>query len=133
MEKLGEFLGWCTGICFMAAVLTYIVKRVNKRWILPLPKESPVRQLYGKVMKWIIKYHRYFGLGAAAAVALHLAVQLTSEAPSYSGLTAAALLLLTVLLGTVMLYGRKGKLLGVHRVVAAGGLLAFLVHLLLAG
>ena len=50
MEKLGEFLGWCTGICFMAAVLTYIVKRVNKRWILPLPKESPVRQLYGKGM-----------------------------------------------------------------------------------
>jgi hypothetical protein len=28
-----------------------------------------------------------------------------------------------------MLYGRKGKLIGTHRVVAAAGVLALLVHL----
>lgn len=59
MEKLGEFLGWATGALFLAAMLNYAVKRINKRWILPLPKESTFRQYYQKGMRILVKYHRY--------------------------------------------------------------------------
>lgn len=131
MEKLGEFLGWATGALFLAAMLNYAVKRINKRWILPLPKESAFRQYYQKGMRILVKYHRYLGLGAALVVAVHLLVQITWEGVSVTGLTAAILLLLTAALGAVMLYGRKGKLIVLHRVAAAAGFAAALLHLLL--
>ena len=133
MEELGEFLGWVTGICFGASVLTFVVKRVQRMWIASLPKESKLRQIYQKIMQFVIKYHRYFGIGAAAAVSIHLLVQLSRQPPSYNGDIAAGLLLLTAILGAWMLYGRKGKLIKIHRAAALGGLAAFLLHLVIKG
>ncbi len=131
MGELGELLGWITGVCFIAAVLNYFVKRVNKRWIAPLPKESSVKTIYQKLMKLVVKYHRYFGLAAAAAVAAHLPVQVLGQFASVSGIAAASLLVLTAVMGAVMLYGHKGKLIKAHRVVAFAGFAAFLAHLII--
>jgi hypothetical protein len=44
MGELGEFLGWLTGVCFIVSVCNYVVKRVNKWWIVKLPKTSSVRR-----------------------------------------------------------------------------------------
>jgi phosphatidylserine synthase len=131
MGELGEFLGWLTGVCFIVSVCNYVVKRVNKWWIVKLPKTSSVRKVYQTLMKLVVRYHRYFGIGAAAAVATHLFVQLRWEFPSVTGITAASLLALTAVLGIAMIAGVRSKtLLNVHRVTAAAGFAAFLVHLI---
>ena len=132
MGELGEFLGWVTGACFIVSVLNYVVKRVNKRWIAPLPKTSAFRALYQKLMKLIVRTHRYFGVGAAAVAAVHLLVQLRWEFPSATGITAVSLLALTAILGILMICGVKSRtLLKVHRIAAAAGFAAFLAHLIL--
>lgn len=131
MGELGEVLGWITAACFIAAVLNYFVKRINKRWIMPLPKESSVRQLYQKLMKFVVKYHRYFGLAAGAVVLIHLLVQVTWKFPSVTGIAAGSLLAAAAILGAVMLYGHRGKLIGIHRTAAFSGFVVFLAHLII--
>jgi hypothetical protein len=133
MEKFGELLGWVTGVCFAAAVLTYLVKRINKRWILALPKESAARQAYQTGMKLVVKNHRWFGIAAAAAAAAHLLVQILWNEPSVTGLTAAGLLAATAVLGMIMLRGRRGKLLNLHRIVAAAAVAVVIVHVIAKG
>jgi len=130
MGELGEFLGWVTGVCFIAAVLNYVVKRVNRRWVAPLPKESSFRRLYQKLMRLVVKYHRYVGIGAAAVAAVHLLVQITWKFPSVTGLITAALLIATAVLGSLLLFGHKSRLLVPHRIAAASGFALFLAHLI---
>jgi len=127
---MGEFLGWVTAVCFIAALCNYVLKRVNKRWIMAMPKESEFKKAYQTLMKFIVKNHRYIGIAAAVAVAVHMPVQVLGEFASVTGITAASLLVLTALLGIVMFYGHKGKLVTVHRYAAAGALLAFLAHVI---
>ena len=81
-------------------------------------------------MKFIVRNHRYIGIAAAVAVAVHLPVQVTGEFASVTGIIAASLLIVTVVLGIVMFYGHKGKLVTVHRYAAAGTLIAFLAHVI---
>jgi len=131
MGELGEFLGWLTGVCFAAAVLNYVVKRVNRRWIAPLPKESPVRRGYQPLMRLVVQYHRYFGVGAAVVAASHLIMQIQWAFPSVTGIIAASLLIVTAVLGSVLLCGHKRKLIVPHRIFAAAGFAAFVLHLLL--
>lgn len=131
MGELGEVLGWATGVCFIVAALNYVVKRINKRLIAPMPKDSAVRKYYQQIMKLIVKYHRYVGMAAGLIVIIHLLVQINWQFLSVTGAVAAAILILTALMGVIMLYGHQNKLLGYHRYLAAAGLLAFLVHLLL--
>jgi NADH:ubiquinone oxidoreductase subunit 3 (subunit A) len=127
---MGEFLGWVTAICFIAALCNYVLKRVNKRWIAGMPKESAFKKAYQTLMKFIVRYHRYIGIAAAVAVAVHLPVQVTAKFASVTGITAASLLVLTAVLGIAMYYGHKGKLVTVHRWAAACALAAFLVHVI---
>lgn len=132
MKELGGVLGWGTGICFIAALLNYLVKRVNSKWVNKLQKDSAFRQFYQKLMKFIVRYHRWFGIGAAVIVVAHLPVQLLlNDLSSYSGITAASLLVVTAVLGMIMLFGKKRGLIGTHRVIAALTLAAFLVHVII--
>jgi hypothetical protein len=81
MEELGEFLGWVTGACFAAAILDFLLKRVNKYWVSALPKDAPIRHPFQQVMKFAVKNHRYFGIAAAAVAGVHLLVQVTWNSP----------------------------------------------------
>ncbi len=130
MEKIGEILGWGTGICFIAAILNFFVKRINRQWIVKLPKDGTFRSLYQKFMKFVVSNHRYFGLAAALIVAAHLPVQITGKFASVTGITAAALLVSTVIIGGIMFYMHKGKLIKLHRCVAFTGFAVFLLHLI---
>jgi hypothetical protein len=131
MGELGGVLGWITGVSFIAALLNYFVKRINKRWITSLPKESSFRSLYQKFMKFVVKNHKLFGIAAGVVVLIHLPVQITGMFASVTGIMAAALLLTAVIMGIVMFYGHKGKLLKVHRLVALSGGVMFLLHLII--
>ena len=130
MGEFGEFLGWVTAVFFGVAVLNFFVKRINKMYISKLPKESSVKKYYIMLMKIIVKYHRWFGMGAGAIVLIHMPVQIFGEYASVTGIAAAVLLVLTALLGIIMHFGHKPNLVKVHRVVCALAVIALIVHLL---
>lgn len=131
MGEFGEFLGWATGACFFAAILNFAVKRIGRRWVASLPKESALRGLCQRGIRLIVSSHRYFGLGAAAIAAVHLSVQAATQFLSFTGVAAAVLLWLTALLGALLLWGRRRVLLIPHRICAAAGAAVFLLHLLI--
>ncbi len=131
MDKLGEFLGWVTGVGYAAAVLNFFVKRIYRRWISALAKDSSVRILYQKLMQILVRRHRWFGMAAAGAAVVHLLVQLFWAYPSATGIAAVCLLICTTMAGMLLLYAHKKNLLGVHRVIAFAGVAAVLLHLLL--
>ena len=78
MDEIGGFLGWVTVVCYLVSICTFIVKRINQFLISGLPRESKVRQYFSIFMKYIIKYHMYFGVGAGAFAVIHYFVQTSS-------------------------------------------------------
>ncbi len=131
MDELGNLLGTLTGIGFTLALLNYPVKWINKRWISSLPKQSALKKYYTLIMQVLVKYHRFFGLGAAASLLTHLLLQINFKWISTTGLIAAVLLGANVALGAFGHFKQKrkrGPWLYVHRFVTLALLGAILVH-----
>jgi len=134
MDEIGEFLGWVTVVCYLVSICTFIVKRINKLLISGLPRESKVRQCYSIFMKYIIKYHMYFGIGAGTFAVIHYFVQTSSGHDSLTGTILAASMVITVLFGVVIKLVKgegKKKILPVHRTVVAFVLVMGILHLVM--
>jgi len=134
MDEIGGFLGWVTVVCYLVSICTFIVKRINQFLISGLPRESKVRQYFSIFMKYIIKYHMYFGVGAGAFAVIHYFVQTSSGHDSLTGTILAASMVITVLLGAVikMIKGAgKKKILPLHRTVVAFVLVMGILHLVM--
>ena len=132
MIELGEFLGILTAITFGAAIMNYIVKFVNRKWIMKLPKENVWKQRYMSLMKFLVKNHRFFGFGAAALMVAHIVIQILFAWVSITGLITAALAVVTVILGVIMFQKKKSNktLLWAHRSAVIALILSFLVHVI---
>ena len=134
MGELGNFLGWLTGLGFTLALLNFPVKWANKRWINKLPKESKFKKYYMSFMKFIIQKHRYFGLGAAGALLIHIFMQIQFKWVSTTGLIATALLVVNVLMGANLFFkhkGDRGTWFKVHRATVVLLFVAIASHVLL--
>ncbi len=133
MYRLGGFLGILTTVFLGLALLNYVLKWINKRWISKLPKTSRFKAAYLKVMKFVVQKHRWFGLGATVAMVAHLILQITYAWVSRTGLIAAALLVINGMIGAWMHYKQKGKrgpLLMVHRAMGVLLIAAIAVHVI---
>lgn len=133
MYELGGFLGIMITVFLGMALLNYILKWVNKRWVSKLPKTSKFKAIYIKVMKFIVQKHRWFGLGAAVFMLAHLILQITYAWISITGLIAAALLVINGMIGAWMHFRQKGKrgpLLMVHRAIGILLVAAIAVHVI---
>ena len=133
MYELGGFLGILTATFLGLALLNYILKWVNKRWISKLPKTSNFKAVYIKVMKFIVQKHRWFGLGATVSMVAHLILQIMYAWVSKTGLIAAALLVTNGMIGAWMHYKQKGKrgpLLMVHRAIGILLVAAIAAHVI---
>ena len=133
MKDFGEFLGWVTVVLYAVSVCTFIVKRLNTLVIAGLPKESPVKKYYAVLMRFIVKYHMYFGIGAGAFAAIHYFIMTTSDDGSLTGTILAASMVLTVLIGVIvkMTKGTAGKnVLKLHRCVVMFVFAMVAVHLI---
>lgn len=131
MYQLAALLGTLTGILFTVALLNYPVKWINKKWISKLPKTSQAKTSYQSLMKILVKYHRFFAIGAAVTLTVHFILQITYNWISLSGLTAAALLVTTAVIGSVgffKLKGKRGNWLLIHRTLTVLTLVAIFVH-----
>jgi len=133
MGELGGFLGILTGLLISLALLNYVVKWVNRRWVVKLPKESKFKAAYTPVMKFLVQKHRFFGLGAAVVLAIHVYLQITYRWVAVTGLIASSLLGVDVLIGAWLYFKQKGKrgiLLYVHRAMGVALIIAIAVHVI---
>jgi hypothetical protein len=130
MSKFGEVLGWATAICYFISVANFLVKRIFKAWIAKMPKGNTFRKSYQFFMKLLVKYHRYFGMGAGAFAVLHLCWQIINVRVSYSGILAAVLMSVTAILGIFIAYGKKSSLTKVHRPMAIAIMAVIIFHMI---
>lgn len=133
MENLGGYLGILTGLMICLALLNYVVKWVNRRWVMKLPKGSRFKAAYTPVMRFLVQKHRFFGLGAALTLTVHVVLQVAFRWVSLTGLIACAILVLDVMIGAWLYYKQKGKrgpLLIVHRATGVALIAAIAVHVI---
>jgi hypothetical protein len=130
MREIGELLGILTAWLFAFAILNYVVKFVNRKWVMKLPKESKFKQNYMPVMKFFVKNHRFFGFGAAVVMVAHVVVQILFAWVSVTGLITAALAVVTVILGGIMFKAKKRTpaMLWAHRGAVIALILSFIIH-----
>lgn len=134
MENLGEFFGTLTAFSFTLALLNYVSKWINKNWVNKLSKDSKIRKYYLSLMKFIIKNHRLFGLAALCSVLIHLYIQITFKWVSTTGLIAAGMMIITVVLGISLFYlskNKRGLLFKIHRLAVVLLMIAVAAHLLI--
>ncbi len=132
MREVGELLGVLTAILFGLAIMNFVIKFVNRKWIMKLPKENVWKQRYLSLMKFLIKNHRFFGFGAAILMVAHVVVQIIFAWVSVTGIITAALAVVTVILGVIMFQKKKSNktLLWAHRGAVIALIVAFLVHVI---
>ena len=133
MGNLGGLLGFLTGLLVFLALMNYVVKWVNRQWVAKLPKTSKFKAAYTPVMRFLVKNHRFFGLGAALTVAIHLILQITFRWLSLTGLIASIALALDVMIGAWLYFKQKGKrgpLFMVHRAMGVVLIIAIAAHML---
>ncbi|WP_258880677.1 hypothetical protein [Clostridium estertheticum] len=133
-RALFGFLGWVTVICFGIAISNYFVKFINKKYISKLGKEKkPMVDLYRKLMKIIIKYHKLAGTIAIFTVLTHFIIAFSAGRISITGIVAASFMVIIFLLGVYGAFinkNRKGMWLKIHRTMAFALLLAIVIHII---
>lgn len=132
MYQLGNLLGVLTAVLFGGAILNFFIKWANRKWIMKLPKENKFKQNYTSVMKFLVKNHRFFGLGAAALMVVHIILQLIFKWISITGIVTAALAVVAVILGGIMFKAKKRTpaMLWAHRGSVIALTIAFIVHII---
>lgn len=133
MDSLGGYLGILTGLLICLALLNYVVKWVNRRWVMKLPKGSKFKAAYTPVMRFLVQKHRFFGLGAALTLTAHLVLQVIFRWVAVTGLIACAILVVDVMMGAWLYFKQKGKrgpLLIVHRATGVALIIAIAVHVI---
>jgi hypothetical protein len=132
MWIVGRVLGIVTAVLYGTAILNFFVKWINKKWVMNLPKESAFRSGYQPVMKFLVKNHRFFGLGAAVVMVSHVIVQILFMWVSVTGIVTAGLAVVAIILGAVMFKAKKRTpaMLWAHRSTVIALTLSFLVHVI---
>lgn len=132
MRFLGEALGVLTAVLFGVAIANFLVKWINRKWIMKLPKEHAFRGGYQTVMKFLVKNHRFFGFGAVLVMVSHVVLQVLFMWVSMTGIITAAFAVVTVCLGVVLFKSRKRTpaMLWAHRGAVIALILSFLVHVI---
>ena len=130
-EDIGEFLGFLIIFFYSLTILNYIVKFVNKKFKKQINKNKTFASYYMKVMRFIVKNHRYFGFAAVIFLLFHFLIQFVTHGLSITGILAASIMVLQIGLG---IYGHKVKKKGktwlmIHRSVAVMIFIAIVIHI----
>ena len=130
MYQLGNLLGILTAALFTLAALNFVVKFVNRKWVTRLAKENRFKKGYIAVMKFLVKNHRFFGVGAATLMLAHVVFQVLYKWVSVTGLIAAGLAVVAVMLGGVLFKAKKRTpaMLWAHRGAVIALICAVIAH-----
>lgn len=132
MKDVGEALGILIIVFYSLALLNFIIKYIFKYYRTTLQKNKEFFTLYKKVMKFFVKFHRYFGMTAILCIFAHFYVQFTTKGLRLTGAFAASLMLIQAGLGMYGIYSKKKwkHWITVHRVLAIMIGVAILIHIL---
>jgi len=134
LYQFGNLFGWLTVIFFAATVLNYVIKFINKKWGKKLSASPAIKSLLSFFMKLFVKNHKIWGFLAFFSLMIHFIIQFLKFGLSISGLLAAGLLILQVLLGMYAVSTkrpRKGTWFLLHRCIALALILGVAFHVLL--
>ena len=134
MGNIVELLGWAMAAMVVAAELNYVLKLAGRTVVKSLAEKHP-RPVgaYRKLMRFMVRRHRLFGLGAILVMPVHGGFVLLGSALSVTGGIAALALVATASLGAYGFFIKKSTRAGwlpVHRAFAFLLLLALGAHLL---
>ena len=132
MNQLGNWMGVLAAALFILAIFNFVVKFINRKWVMRLPKENKFKRGYTTVMKFLVKNHRFFGFGAATSVVAHVVLQIVFKWVPVTGILAAALAAVTVALGVVLFKAKKRTpaMLWAHRSAVIALVLAITAHVI---
>ena len=130
MRDVGGFLGILIIFSYGLTLLNFLLKWAYKNIKTQINKVPVLKTEYTRVMRFFIKYHRYFGFTTIVFILMHFSVQFSRYGASLTGATAAILMLTQVVVGIIGLKSsKKSKAwLWVHRALAIGIGIAILIH-----
>jgi len=131
MNELGELFGSLIIILYVLTISKYILRNVDKKYSEQISKFK-YYNIYLKIKKIIMKYHRVFGVSTILVLLIHFIMQFTSKGISITGALAATLLISQVVLGIYMVINKKKlkPLLKIHKIISIIILLAILIHII---
>jgi hypothetical protein len=134
LHVMGIIFGWTVVAGILVSAMNYMIKVINQKYIVKLPADSPSKKRFSGIMKTIIKVHPYIGLYLLTILLLHFFSVIGHHGASgfsWTGLAAAALLVMQVGVGSYGLFIRsrkRGPWFYVHRTNAALMAAAVIVH-----
>ncbi len=132
----GSLFGWLLVASLALVLANYPIKRINRIAQKRLSDNSRLRQLIEWTARLLNRQHRYFALAAAALLITHFILQTVYRWISWTGLIAAGLVLLTMLLGAFGHYIRQKKHTAwfyIHRTLAVLVIVSVVLHVALWG
>ena len=132
MEELGGFFGYLIILFYALAVLSFCFKYLNRNFRDKLKKNESFYKVFMKILKFLVKYHRYFGGATIILILIHFYLQFFRFGINITGCLAAGVMILQILLG---IYGQvkkpKGKVwIMIHRGIAPLLLITILFHII---
>lgn len=131
-EELGGLLGWLLVFTFVATILNYCIKFVNKHFGKKIFASPIGKRIMKTLMRVFVRGHKYFGFATGVFLMLHFLIQFTRIGPSITGLIAGMMLIFQVGLGiyaNVKKKPRKGVWFITHRALAVLLILGAIVHI----
>jgi hypothetical protein len=133
MKDLAGFFGWISAIGYGGALLNFFIKYINKKYIVKLSKDKKKFVNYYRIlMRFVVKYHRYFGIIGSIAVIVHFIIMFNVEGLSITGIIAAGTMWIVFLLGIYGTYINKnvrGNWVKIHRSLAFILIIMLFIHL----
>lgn len=132
MEELGGLFGYLIILFYALAVLNFCFKFLNRNYRDKLKKNESFYKTFMKILKLLVKYHRYFGGATIIFILIHFYLQFIRLGINITGCLAAVVMIIQILLG---IYGQvkkpKGKVWIIfHRGIAALLLITILIHII---
>lgn len=136
MSEYGSLFGWLIVTGLVLTLLNYPIKVIYRKFIAGMDKDSQGRKLYSSIQKIIVKYHRFFAAFTSTMMIVHLIIQLQYRWLSWTGLVAAALMVVNGTIGGFGHYVRKKRKTAwfyLHRTVAVLLIAAIVFHIYSGG
>jgi hypothetical protein len=129
--QLGFFLGVSIVFFYSLSVLNFFVKYINKKYRSKINSNKKLKSVFNPFMKFIVKYHKLFGVLTAVALIAHFTVQYSLFGLNLTGALAGITLVLQVILGGYIYKKkkRKGIAFQSHRLVAILLLILMAIHI----
>lgn len=131
-EEIGELFGSLITIFFLLASVSYLLTWIFKNYRHLLKINADINKLYMRVLQFIKKYHQWFGYATILFIFIHAFIQIQNSEISVTGIIAAILMGIEVLLGYLGQYiiskPRPKWWILIHRIIPIAIIVMILIH-----